>query len=314
MELAINTAQLPIWLDVEDARKIVPYSKLKELRENRKVRMTTNQGKQVYNLEDLLYNRGVKSLIYMAEKDLIEVEETKKELISGELEMTGPSIEEIKSICQPKEVKGFKVEKEESVIETNKSIGTSSRSYQDKKFIYTKLFAKPFEAKFPGMVTPAFSVRYPKEDIKLSYEIGGIIRDIQMYKAELRDGQQVTKTQIIIEESDNVFFIIQMNLFYEETILFEMILDTICDDVSSVDKPMSIRCFRENESNAYEVSLGDVTYDWAKPSGFMPKTSDLVIIQKWTRSVHILQQYKQVKTVHKATSDKEFKEYIKLIS
>ena len=304
MEIMLNVNELPVWVGVEEARKIVPFSELKKVRENKQVRMTTYRGKQVYLLVDLLAVQGVKDLIYIQEVSVPNYNHQ-------EIDNTDEVHQEPKDVAQDEvdskdvAVQGFKVEPEAPVASRN------IKPYKLKTFIYTRVFAKPYMSRFPEMVTPAFGVTYPKEGQKLAYDIHGKIVDLQIYLSKAHDGNEVYKSQIILEKEESVFYILQIPLYYEETILVEMILDAIIEPSTSLSNPLELHCYEEAGKNAYTVSIGDNRYDWSKPEGYIPKTPTSTIIAKWGRAWDLLVNHGETNRVHRITSDKEF---FKLVS
>jgi len=292
MELEVKDG-LPVWLNTDDAKKLVPHSKLVTLKGTGVFREANCNGKHVYNLEDILAHLGIKNLIVMGSHELGKVAAVEEKPVS---------------VVPTKDVVGFKVEKKGVVTEVTESNEETRKPYGYHTFLYTKLFTKKYD-KFPDMLVPSFNTKEAKKDVVSASQIQGKLVSLQLYRAKLRDGMPITKCQFVLELGDNRFHIVQIPLYYEETIFVEMIMNCLNDEKSDpVENDLVLKCYNAVDSNAYRVECGEVSYDWEKPEGYIPKTPITVLVEQWS---HLQMKMEgKGKVIHKVTADKEFFEYI----
>ena len=271
--MTLNFTEFPLWLRKEEASKLVKSIKLKELRENRKIRFRTIEGKLCYPLTDVLKYAGVNDIITYGETP-IEV----PDLTTKPLEST-------------------------PVVESK----AGEDETQDRRFFFCDLFTYESDVLPKDSQLPIFRIRKVSSEYVYQHTIEGKIVDIQLYKAQTTG--VYPKIRFILQSltNPNNYLILQTRVDkYHASFFADLITETIMSSQDLANKITINIGTTETKKSYFKITHNGMDYEFINPDHYQLSISIETIFSKAIAALKNMKEQGKRQIILTETSDKNF--------
>lgn len=276
--LEVNFESIPLWINQEDIKKLLPASEIKDLRAIGKLQFTIVDAKMIYNINSVFRILNINPIIYGIAKN--------------------EEIAEVPVIVQAP-----------TPVSTLVTPQVFTMQYC---ILVTKEWTKADAILVKNEECPVFYNQAQRNKTNL---LKGKLIDVQLYDCtgKTATGSVVHKMQVTLEDVVNgkrVYYILQFRYtLFTQSFLANMICNL--HESSNLDKDITIEVSRnENGHSKYVVSDDEMEETWEQPMESIPLIPHTTILEKTILLRDVLKDLGTLREVKRPEEDRHYNKMI----